>query len=501
MSELHPARHGNPAFAAAPGGDEDVDSDARQKEGVLIRLKTKEETRATNETGENAPSRFVSLDCYILDLPAKFAHGVYSALRTAFPDDRFDLQHLRRFAKPSFLPLHLRPLSSVPAKRSHSPHETSTPNGAAESEAGQPLPTSQQPPLLHLLVGPVKSIPRTGLTNKLMSLAPFSDGSMAINLRTVSVPALAPTAEEQAQRWSEQYWPTVYKKTNPFGPQPSVWDRAERDILPGAGRWMALAEAAGQAAKHARTGEPFGAVIVDNTPDGQNAVAVAGDARWCGPGAELASGNVAGHAVMRAIGMVALKAKRAKQQGSRNDHAQTPQCGSDSREEGEKEQEVSRTITTSSTIFLDTPLTSLEERYFMLRNVSDSAYLCCGQDIYLSHEPCLMCAMAILHSRFERVVFGTRMPGTGGLCADMVVGDGGADGADMKTVDGDRDRDGDARKAHSPIRGQSHQGLGLGYGLFWLHDLNWKMLAWQWQWQDSARHPDSVTAGSKFHNA
>lgn len=51
-----------------------------------------------------------------------------------------------------------------------------------------------------------------------------------------------------------------------------------------------------------------------------------------------------------------------------------------------------------------------------------------------------MCSMAMIHSRFTRVVFERRMHNTGALTAE---------------------------------------GL-LGYGLFWRKELNWTMLAWQW---------------------
>jgi tRNA-specific adenosine deaminase 3 len=42
-------------------------------------------------------------------------------------------------------------------------------------------------------------------------------------------------------------------------------------------------------------------------------------------------------------------------------------------------------------------------------------YLCRGYDLYVTLEPCVMCAMALLHSRVRRVVFGARNVHFGGL--------------------------------------------------------------------------------------
>lgn len=42
-------------------------------------------------------------------------------------------------------------------------------------------------------------------------------------------------------------------------------------------------------------------------------------------------------------------------------------------------------------------------------------YLCTGYDLYITREPCIMCAMAVLHSRFKRVFYGVCNAERGGL--------------------------------------------------------------------------------------
>ena len=42
-------------------------------------------------------------------------------------------------------------------------------------------------------------------------------------------------------------------------------------------------------------------------------------------------------------------------------------------------------------------------------------------DLYVTHEPCLMCMGAILHSRIKRVIFGTVEPKTGAIVSQYQV--------------------------------------------------------------------------------
>ncbi len=407
------------------------------------------------------------VDAYVVEIPLKSANSilkcvqvycispriwtdnrVQSLLQNTIPNkDDVDLQHLRRFAKPVFLPGHLRLEAS-----STSDLDVTQFDG----QAGKPALT------LHLLVCAASLVPLAAIETIFNSSTPFEEAGLIPHIFTIPVPLYPPTSEEQANKWSELYWPTVYKRSNPFGPHPSLVARAEEELRELAGKWMALAQLAAKQVTVEGLGQCVGAVIVDRGSGKEpSAVAVAGDARWCGPtGPSKAfegSGNVIAHAVMRAIGMIARKRLRVSETGI------TASKGMSNEESAVLEEDV----------FFDRPLTAVEQLYYDEDNLPPGGYLCLDLDIYITHEPCLMCSMAILHSRFGRAIFGQRMLKTGGLTAE----------GDAKLSP--------AQPTHK--RSMTHDGgavmpapasedlAGLGYGIFWRPELNWKLLAWQWK--------------------
>ncbi|KAI4268060.1 MAG: hypothetical protein L6R38_007970 [Xanthoria sp. 2 TBL-2021] len=115
-----------------------------------------------------------------------------------------------------------------------------------------------------------------------------------------------------------------------------------------------------------------------------------------------------------------------------------------------------------------TLLTPLETNLYSTSPLQAGGYLCLDLTIFITHEPCVMCSMAILHSRFSRVVFGKRMPETGGMSAEVDgVGSGCGKGRAGEEEGGEEEKGG--------MKG------GNGYGLFWRPELNWRMLGWRWE--------------------
>ncbi|CAI2168068.1 6515_t:CDS:2 [Funneliformis geosporum] len=56
-----------------------------------------------------------------------------------------------------------------------------------------------------------------------------------------------------------------------------------------------------------------------------------------------------------------------------------------------------------------------EEDSAKQRENVEGAYLCKGYDVFVTHEPCIMCSMALVHSRVRRVFYGRSNTVSGGL--------------------------------------------------------------------------------------
>ena len=318
--------------------------------------------------------------------------------------------------------------------------------GGSVSAVSSPADASQEP-VLHYLVCPASVVNVDGLCTIFSSIEPSLGIKFELGPRIIPVPLYPPTSEKQAKDWSQRYWPTVYKGRNPFGPHPSLVSRNVEDVSSRAGRCMSLARRVGKEALLATQGEPIGAVVTARSRgEGDSVVAVAGDARWrhIDKANEPANGNVAAHAIMRAIGMVARKRRALLHEGL-----------------------ASEPTLEDSDLNADRPLTALEWEVYTNSSVARDGYLCLDLELYVTHEPCVMCSMAMLHSRFSRVIFGQHMLRTGGLTAVS------------------------QNKHGSPA---SNDDRALGYGLSWRQELNWRHLAWQWvaddEWQILISSPD-----------
>lgn len=297
---------------------------------------------------------------------------------------------------------------------------------------------------MHLIVCPASVITFEDLTALLGKQPVFAEENFPLKIKEVTVPMLAPISQEQAYEWTTQYWPTMYRKTNPFGPHPSMVTRATEDLTTdgSAEKFMAIARQAANDSKEHGLGLGVGCVIVERR-DGKEGqvVAVAGDARCCGsnkcpPGQSTSAGNVAAHAVLRAISMVARKRVRVASPKTKNPNS-VPADDLLIKPVAHK-QDCPESVVEA---LLDYPLTTCEKFAFDKTDLIPNGYLCVDLEVYITHEPCLMCSMAIVHSRFSRCIFGQRMGLSGGLVAEE----------------------------------------GLGYGLFWRSELNWKLLCWEWK--------------------
>ncbi|PNS14615.1 tRNA-specific adenosine deaminase subunit tad3 [Sphaceloma murrayae] len=416
-------------------------------------LKTKAEARALSET----------IRVWVVELPIKAANDILIVCKEHIQDiESVDLQHLRRFAKPNHLPAYLQPpgtrASSTDSRYSFASNGSNGSKSSSRSRSRMRRRRNSGASTIHLLVCPSSIVSYKDLSALLMQQPSFVQEGFPLKLREITVPLLSPTSVEQAQQWTLQYWPCLYRKTNPFGPHPSLVTRSEDEIRGEAGKFVLLARQVASETSARNFGINAGCVVIERKPDKSAAIiAVAGDARLSGVQnkeglATTCAGNIACHSVLRAIGMVARKRVRVAAPKPRRAGLTAPPTADPLNPDiGPGDLLIKPVAHASDTpesvpaSLNDYPLAPLERASFDQDNLTPNGYLCVDLEIYLTHEPCLMCSMAIVHSRFARCIFGQRMLTSGGMSGDS----------------------------------------GLGYGLFWRSELNWKLLCWEYQCRKS----------------
>jgi tRNA-specific adenosine deaminase 3 len=194
--------------------------------------------------------------------------------------------------------------------------------------------------------------------------------------------------KEQAAEWSQKSWPIMWRG-NPAAIPTELTAGEQEQILK---NLQTLAELSNS---HDASELPIATLIVDPTSD--KVLISKLDSR-------AEAGNPLQHSVMQAI------------------HAAA---------ELEAERRLRSSTPTSMSESTDSLNSALEE----------NNYLCLNLDVYTTHEPCAMCAMALVHSRIGRLVYVNS----------------------------------------SPLSGAIEPTSGAGYSVHWNKQLNWTYQAWKWR--------------------
>lgn len=389
-----------------------------------------------------------------------------SAIKTIPGQTELPLLHLRRFAKADFVPEQVRALTSIVSSCNMNNLQYEMPT------AEEPVAKQECEETMHVLLCPTEIISHADIC---ALIARTLEGFRTVKVVSTPVPLHAPTSLKQAAAKSAVYWPTVFLNGNPFGPHPSLVSRAQLELETSAVEMMGLARAVGRECYTQSFGCGAGVVVTERTEQGKSVevVAVAGDGRWIkGMGKDDSTGSPGGHAVMRAIALVAKK-RRQLVMSKRFD------------ENGRKD------------VFAGEPLTPLELHHFESGKLVPNGYLCLNLEFWVTHEPCAMCCMAMLHSRAGRIVYGRRMPKTGAMKVNSppsqqrlpvgkeTLGEH-PDHINLPTPPGTKVMAGNRRSPGSKRLDAGED--GLDYGLFWRDDLNWRFLCWQWSGEESHEH-------------
>ena len=201
-----------------------------------------------------------------------------------------------------------------------------------------------------------------------------------VKLSIVDVPAIKPLTSAQRARWLSVAWPTQPGLTSDT-PKYMLYDSAARFDMHETRRilyWLKQAEAQGRTAKD-RGDEGVGVVIVDMEKD--VLVAEAGDSIIRSP---------LEHAVMNAVENVGRLIGLARRTG---------------RGSGKGESKIKRRkVEGDGKVEMLEGLEDVADERFAFFDL-EKTYLCTGLTVFVTKEPCVMCTMALVHSRVKAVFF------------------------------------------------------------------------------------------------
>mmetsp|Transcript_1307 Transcript_1307/g.2074 ORF Transcript_1307/g.2074 Transcript_1307/m.2074 type:complete len:344 (+) Transcript_1307:313-1344(+) len=211
-------------------------------------------------------------------------------------------------------------------------------------------------------------------TRALLSELLLNEGEAAL----VKVPAVPPSCAAESKDWCERFWPMTFQSRFSALSKPALGlNHLEPEEASSLANWIKYVR------KESASNGGAQACCIVHSASG-TLVASAVDQTGAPPPHPLK------HAVM-----LCIQAANRMIMATREKHA-TPQEGSSSDEKRRKLNIASET--------LDLPFFDPVE-----------TYLCTGLDLISTHEPCTMCAMALLHSRIRIVVYDQPSPLDGGL--------------------------------------------------------------------------------------
>ncbi|XP_071212062.1 probable inactive tRNA-specific adenosine deaminase-like protein 3 [Salvelinus alpinus] len=194
----------------------------------------------------------------------------------------------------------------------------------------------------------------------------------------VKIPACPPLTRPQFEQASK-HWPTSFHedKQVTVALRGQLFTSSQKSKMQ---EYMMAAVAAARAGQDSGM-EAVGAAVID--PEAERILAVGHDCRQ--------GGHPLHHAIMVCIDLVARG-----QGGGAYTYDKYPACQSALPYSSPSQKQGTTTMTTCGVV---QDGDSAEE--------SGEPYICTGYDLYVTREPCVMCAMALVHSRIGRVFYGT----------------------------------------------------------------------------------------------